>query len=101
MMFLKKFHCTLYLFKDDISESISESSTIKDEEEMSEQGSDDDVVHVECSVKPEQKEPKPAVKSNGGQILEAAVQEHQMSNLQENHQITILKLRVLGNCFKN
>ena len=65
---------------------------------MSERGSDDDVVHVECSVKPEQKEP--AMKSNGGQILEAAVQEHQMSNLQENHQVTILKLRVLGNCFK-
>ena len=65
---------------------------------MSERGSDDDVVHVECYVKPEQKESKPAIKSNGGggEILEAAVQEHQMSSLQENHQLTVLKLRVIG-----
>ena len=85
------------MFQDERSESISEASTIKDEEEMSERGSDDDVVHVGCPVKPEQKEPNLATKSSGGEILEAAVQEHQMSNLQENHQITILKLRVLGN----
>ena len=81
----------------DKSETISETSTIKDEEEMSERGSDDDVVHVECPVNAEeQKEPSPAI--NGG-VMEAAVQEHQMSNIQEHHQITILKLRVLGKLF--
>ena len=84
------------MFQDlDKSETISETSTIKDEDEMEERGSDDDVVHVECSLKTEQKEQQ-AMKSNDGAILEAAVQEHQMSNIQENHQITILKLRVLG-----
>ena len=64
---------------------------------MSEEGSDDEdeVVHVECTVKAEPTEHQ-IVKSNGGGFLEAAVQEHQMSNIQENHQITILKLRVLG-----
>ena len=64
---------------------------------MSDRGSDDDVVHVECPVKAEEpQEIEPPI--NGG-ILEAAVQEHQMSNIQEHHQITILKLRVLGKLF--
>ena len=64
---------------------------------MSERGSDDDVVHVECPVKAEEpQETEPTI--NGG-VLEAAVQEHQMSNIQEHHQITILKLRVLGKLF--
>ena len=86
------------MFQDpDKTETISETSTIKDEEEMSDRGSDDDVVHVECPLKAEeQKETAPAI--NGG-VLEAAVQEHQMSNIQEHHQITILKLRVLGKLF--
>ena len=86
-------------FKDDRSETISETSTIKEDEELSEEGSDDEdeVVHVECSVKAEPTEHQLVlVKSNDGSFLEAAVQEHQMSNIQENHSITILKLRVLG-----
>ena len=86
------------MFQDlDKSETISETSTIKDEEEMSDRGSDDDVVHVECPVKAEEKKEN-ASTINGG-FLEAAVQEHQMSNIQEHHQITILKLRVLGKLF--
>ena len=84
-------------FKDERSETISETSTIKEDEEMSEEGSDDEdeVVHVECSVKAEPTEHQ-LVKSNDEGFLEAAVQEHQMSNIQENHSITILKLRVIG-----
>ena len=86
------------MFQDlDKSETISETSTIKDEEEMSDRGSDDDVVHVECPVKAE--EPQENAPTINGGFLEAAVQEHQMSNIQEHHQITILKLRVLGKLF--
>ena len=63
-------------FKDERSETISETSTIKEDEEMSEEGSDDEdeVVHVECSVKAEPTEHQ-LVKSNDEGFLEAAVQE--------------------------
>ena len=91
-------------YQDSKSETISETSTIKDEGGTDDRDNEDheddrdiddhedhedeeDVVHVECLVKAEE--------TTGG-ILEAAVQDHQMTSMQDNHQITILKLRVLG-----
>ena len=92
-------------YQDSKSETISETSTIKDEggtddrdgeddeddrdndDHEDDEDDEEDVVHVECLVKAEE--------TTGG-ILEAAVQDHQMTSMQDNHQITILKLRVLG-----